>query len=74
MYRFRLSSEQVQLELVANGVGERVPFQVIGPVTEVAFLEELIEEELDSLTINPKQLFSFLSQDTWVQEFFRSPS
>lgn len=54
-------------------MGERVPFQVIGPVTEVAFLEELIEEELDSLTINPKQLFSFLIQDTWVQEFFQKP-
>ena len=30
MYRFRLSSEQVQLELVANGNSSRLPFQVIG--------------------------------------------
>ena len=73
MFRFRLNSEQVQLELVANGTGERVPFQVIGPITEVAFLEELIEEEFGSLTINPKQLYNFLGQDTWIQQFFQEP-
>jgi len=73
MFRFRLNSEQVQLELVANGLGERVPFQVIGPITEVAFLEELIEEEFGSLTINPRQLFGFLSQDNWIQQFFQQP-
>ena len=73
MYRFRLSSEQVQLELVANGLAARLPFQVIGPTTEVAFLEELIEEQFGSLTANPKELFSFLGNDPWVQEFFQPP-
>lgn len=73
MYRFRLSSEQVQLELVANGSTARLPFQVIGPTTEVAFLEELIEEELGSLTVNPRELFAFLKQDPWVQEAFQPP-
>ncbi|MFM7313836.1 MAG: hypothetical protein ACKO0M_11835 [Cyanobium sp.] len=66
-------SEQVQLELVANGFGERLPFQVIGPVSEAAFLEELIEEEFGSLTINPRQLFGFLNQDKWIQKFFEKP-
>jgi len=73
MYRFRLSSEQVQLELVANGLAARLPFQVIGPTTEVAFLEELIEEQFGSLTANPKELYSFLGNDPWVQEFFQPP-
>ena len=73
MYRFRLSSEQVQLELVANGSTSRLPFQVIGPTTEVAFLEELIEESLGSLTLNPRELFGFLGNDTWVREAFQEP-
>jgi hypothetical protein len=73
MYRFRLSSEQVQLELVANGNSARLPFQVIGPTTEVAFLEELIEESLGSLTLNPRELFGFLGSDPWVIEAFQAP-
>ena len=73
MYRFRLSSEQVQLELVANGNSARLPFQVIGPTTEVAFLEELIEESLGSLTLNPRELFGFLGSDPWVKEAFQAP-
>ena len=73
MYRFRLSSEQVQLELVANGSTARLPFQVIGPTTEVAFLEELIEEDLGSLTVNPRELFAFLNQDPWVRDAFQPP-
>ena len=73
MYRFRLSSDQVQLELVANGRAERLPFQVIGPTTEVAFLEELIEEQFGSLTANPRQLFQFLGEDQWIQQFFQAP-
>jgi hypothetical protein len=73
MYRFRLSSEQVQLELIGNGRSHRLPFQVIGPTTEVAFLEELIEESLGSLTLNPAELFGFLRQDPWVHEFFQGP-
>jgi hypothetical protein len=73
MYRFRLNSNQVQLELVANGLAERLPFQVIGPTTEVAFLEELIEEEFGSLSANPRQLFRFLGEDPWVTQFFQQP-
>ena len=73
MYRFRLRSDQVQLELVANGNSARLPFQVIGPTTEVAFLEELIEESLGSLNVNPSELFGFLGSDPWVQGAFQAP-
>jgi hypothetical protein len=73
MYRFRLISSQVQLELVANGSAPRLPFQVIGPTTEVAFIEELIEERFGGITVNPKQLYLFLSEDVWVREFFQAP-
>ncbi|MFU8884093.1 MAG: hypothetical protein ACNA8O_01390 [Cyanobacteriota bacterium] len=73
MYRFRLTSPQVQLELVANGQAPRLPFQVIGPTTEVAFLEELIEEKFSSLTVNPKDLYVFLKEDVWVKDFFSQP-
>ena len=73
MYRFRLNSDQVQLELVANGNSARLPFQVIGPTTEVAFLEELIEESLGSLTLNPRELFGFLGSDPWVKGAFQAP-
>ncbi|PSJ03705.1 hypothetical protein C7K55_11950 [Cyanobium usitatum str. Tous] len=73
MYRFRLSSDQVQLELVANGNSALLPFQVIGPTTEVAFLEELIEESLGSLTLNPRELFGFLGSDPWVKGAFQAP-
>ena len=73
MYRFRLSSYQVQLELVADGNGARLPFQVIGPTTEVAFLEELIEDSFGSLTLNPRVLFGFLESDPWVKGAFQSP-
>jgi hypothetical protein len=73
MYRFRLSSEHVQLELVANGMAECLPFQLIGPTSEVAFVEELIEEQFGSLSANPRQLFLFLSEDPWVTRFFQQP-
>jgi hypothetical protein len=73
MYRFRLSAPQVQLELVANGVGPRLPFLVVGPTTEVAYLEELLQEEFGSLTLNPAELFSFLGSNSWVRDFFHHP-
>ncbi len=73
MYRFRLSSNQVQLELVGNGSSERLPFQVLGPTTEVAFLEELLEQEFGSLTLNPVELYGFLQTDAWVKQFFPTP-
>jgi hypothetical protein len=73
MYQFRLGSDQFQVELVANGNSSRLPFQVIGPTTEVAFLEELIEESLGSLTLNPRELFEFLDSDPWVKGAFQAP-
>lgn len=73
MYRFRLSSDQVQVELVANGNSQRVPFQVLGPTSEVAFLEELLEQQFGTLTINPAELFSFLESDCWVRQCFAEP-
>ncbi|QPN63590.1 hypothetical protein [Synechococcus sp. CBW1004] len=73
MYRFRLSAPQVQLELVGNGPGPRLPFLVVGPTTEVAFVEELLEQELGSLTLNPAELFRFLETDSWIRDFFQAP-
>lgn len=73
MYRFRLSAPQVQLELVANGSGSRLPFLVIGPSTEAAYVEELLEQELGSLTLNPADLFHFLSSNSWIRDFFQAP-
>ncbi|MEB3235499.1 MAG: hypothetical protein VKM98_08730 [Cyanobacteriota bacterium] len=73
MFRFRLCAPQVQLELVANGSGPRLPFLVVGPSTEVAYLEELIEQELGSLTLNPAELFRFLDTNSWVRDFFEPP-
>lgn len=73
MYRFRLSAPHVQLELVANGQGQRLPFLVVGPRTEVAYLEELLEQEFGTLTINPAELFDFLSESPWVQNYFQPP-
>lgn len=43
------------------------------PIVEVAFLEELIEESLGSLTLNPRELFGFLGSDPWVKEAFQAP-
>ena len=74
MYRFRLSAPQVQVELVANGTGPRVPFLVVGPATEVAYVEELLDEELGGLTLNPAELFAFLSNSPWIGEYFQSVS
>lgn len=73
MYRFRLSAPQVQLELVANGSGSRLPFLVVGPCTEAAYVEELLEQELGSLTLNPADLFDFLSSNSWIRDFFQAP-
>jgi hypothetical protein len=73
MYRFRLSAPQVHLELVANGAGPRLPFLVVGPTTEVAYLEELLQEEFGSLTLNPAELFGFLGSSSWVRDFFHPP-
>lgn len=73
MLRIRLPAPQVQLELIATGQGNRQPFQVLGPTTEVAFVEELLEQQFGSLTINPSELFEFLRTDSWVRERFEEP-
>ena len=73
MYRFRLPTGSQQVELVANGAGSRLSFQVLGPTTEVAFVEELIRQHFGSLTVAPAELFAFLQQDTWIKEAFRAP-
>lgn len=73
MYRFRLSAPHVQLELVANGSGARLPFLVVGPSTEVAYVEELLEQELGTLTLNPAELFRFLGTNSWIRDFFQAP-
>ncbi len=73
MLRIRLPAPQVQLELIGTGRGNRQPFQVLGPTTEVAFVEELLEQQFGGLTINPAELFSFLGSDPWVQERFSAP-
>ena len=73
MYRFRLTAPHVQVELVANGHGLRLPFLVVGPRTEVAYLEELLDQEFGTLTINPAELFDFLSESPWVQNYFQPP-
>jgi len=73
MLRIRLPAPQVQLELIATGRGLRQPFQVLGPSTEVAFVEELLEQQFGSLTINPTELLKFLSTDPWVREQFSEP-
>ena len=73
MYRFRLSSSHVQVELVANGSGLRLPFVVVGPRTEVAYLEELLDQDFGTLTLNPGELFHFLAESPWVQNYFQPP-
>ena len=73
MFRFRLPTTRNQIELVASGADHRIPFQVLGPTTEAAFIEELIEEEFGSLTVNPKDLFTFLQSDPWVRGSFQEP-
>lgn len=73
VFRFRLPTGSQQVELVANGVGAKVSFQVLGPTTEVAFVEELIHQHFGSLTVAPPELFQFLQQDRWVKESFLPP-
>ena len=73
MFRFRLPTGSQQVELVANGVGDKLSFQVLGPSTEVAFVEELIRQHFGSLNVAPRELFQFLQQDSWVKDAFLPP-
>ena len=74
MFRFQLSTERNQVELIANGQGQSIPFQVIGPATEIAFVEELVEQHFGSLCVKPGDLLDFLQNDPWIQETFQSPT
>ena len=58
------------MDLVANEIAPNASFQVLGPNTEVAFVEELICQEFGSLKVSPSQLFEFLKNDSWVRDFF----
>lgn len=73
MFRFRLPADRYQVELVANGIGPELTFQVLGPTTEVAYVEELICGHFGSLTVLPKNLFVFLQNDPWILEIFKNP-
>ena len=74
MFRFQLSTERNQVELIANGQGQSIPFQVIGPATEIAFVEELVEQHFGSLCVKPGDLLNFLQNDHWIKETFQSPT
>lgn len=73
MHRFRLSSDEVQIELVATGAGVELPFMVMGPTTESAYIEELLVQQFGSLTLNPVELFRFLSESPWIRDYFQQP-
>ena len=73
MFRFRLTTGRNQVELIANGSAQHPPFQVIGPATEVAFVEELVEQQFGSLNVEPAELFTFLQSDLWIKESFQEP-
>ena len=71
MIQLRLPTEDGHhVDLVANESSANVSFQVLGPNTEVAFVEELIFQEFGSLKVSPSQLFKFLKNDVWVRCFF----
>ena len=66
----RLPTESHHVDLVANESAANISFQILGPNTEAAFVEELISQEFGSLKVSPLQLFEFLKSDSWVREFF----
>ena len=70
MIQLRLPTQGHHVDLVANEIAPNASFQVLGPNTEVAFVEELICQEFGSLKVSPSQLFEFLKNDSWVRDFF----
>ena len=72
MIQLRLPTDGHHVDLVANESSANVSFQVLGPNTEVAFVEELIFQEFGSLKVSPSQLFEFLKNDLWIRDFFGS--
>ena len=73
LVKFLLKRGVTRAEIV--GVGHKSPlnFSVLAPFSEVAFIEELIEEELGTLKLDPAGLFDFLSSNTLLQSKFESP-
>ena len=70
MIHLRLPTKSHHVDLVANELAANVSFQILGPNTEAAFVEELICQEFGSLKVSPIQLFEFLKGDSWVRDFF----
>jgi len=70
LIQLRLPTQGHHVDLVANEIAPNASFQVLGPNTEVAFVEELICQEFGSLKVSPSQLFEFLKNDSWVRDFF----
>ena len=72
MIQLRLPTDNHHVDLVANESAANVSFQVLGPNTEVAFVEELICQKFGSLKVSPYELFEFLKNDSWIKHFFGS--
>jgi len=68
--QLRLQTKYHHVDLVANESATNISFQVVGPASEAAFVEEIICQRFGSLRIPPIQLFDFLQNDAWINEFF----
>jgi hypothetical protein len=70
MYHFRLRSSDSQLELLAIGGGTKLAFMVVGPATESAYAEELLEQDFGGLSLNPIELYHYLCDSAWIRDYF----
>lgn len=70
MIQLRLPIDSHYVDLIASDTAPIVTFQLLGPCTEVAYLEELIIEHFGSLKVAPSKLFDFLKRDSWVRDSF----
>ena len=59
MIQLRLQTKYHHVDLVANESATNISFQVVGPASEAAFVEEIICQRFGSLRIPPIQLFDF---------------
>lgn len=74
MVHIELSSETARVDVIGNGSGLGLRFSFLGPAPEVAFLQELIEEQFTNDVIPARELFAFLEVDPWVQSVFGKPT
>ena len=74
MVHIELSSETARVDVIGNGSGLGLRFSFLGPTPEVAFLQELIEEQFTTGVIPARELFAFLEVDPWVQSVFGKPT